>query len=542
MTDGLPEKEKIRQIAIYLFSFVTIIYLLSLSLPNIYSVDQYYQRYEVTRSIVENFDISIPYSKEGIKGIDDRTYSLYGLGWSILAVPFYIAGKFIGRSPQNFVSMLNLVAGAATVTLVFLFSVALGYSRRSSLTVSMFYGFGTFAWPMAKHPFDHVVETLFVLLSLYFMYLNVSDNKTKRLIFSSICLGVAINTRLVSILVLPPLLVMMGTSRGEKYCITEFDKMFLRKMAIFVVVLLPFIGLVFWYNYCRFGSIFETGFQLVATRTGLDIFSGTPLLTGVIGFLLSPGKGFFYYSPLTVFFFFTIIPFYKKHPHIAISFVMLIISYLLFLSKNINWPGDWAWGPRYLLPITPFLIIPIAELLDSDTWLANKSVLTGLVSGVFALSLIVQVAAVSVHFYNYFLQLRMDKTVSIRAIEGYGPIIYLPPPGIYFEWKRSPILAQFRFVHEIGKGLWDNKSLQPFENKKGNFNFGSSSAAGKGGEHPEIRADLEGIQVLPPFWIFDLWWVYLYYLNNNYAGFVVVLAFLIGCTICGCQMVKLSRR
>jgi hypothetical protein len=60
----------------------------------------------------------------------------------------------------------------------------------------------------------------------------------------------------------------------------------------------------------------------------------------------------------------------------------------------------------------------------------------------------------------------MDKTVSINAIDGYGLMIYLPPPGIYFEWKRSPILAQFRYVYEIGKGLWDNKSLQPSENKK----------------------------------------------------------------------------
>jgi hypothetical protein len=125
----------------------------------------------------------------------------------------------------------------------------------------------------------------------------------------------------------------------------------------------------------------------------------------------------------------------------------------------------------------------------------------------------------------------MDKTVSINAIDGYGLMIYLPPPGIYFEWKRSPILAQFRYVYEIGKGLWDNKSLQPSENKKVIIDPKSSSAAGKRGEHPEILADLEGIQVLPPFWIFDLWWVYLYFLNKNYAGFIVVLAFPNGKTI-----------
>jgi|RifCSP13_3_1023840.scaffolds.fasta_scaffold11849_2 hypothetical protein len=543
MTDGLPEKEKIRQIAIYLFSFVTIIYLLSLSLPNIYSVDHYYQRYEVTRSIVEKFDISIPDSDEGVKGIDDRTYSLYGLGWSILAVPFYIAGKFIGRSPQNFVSILNLVAGAATVTLVFLFSVALGYSRRSSLIVSMFYGFGTFAWPMAKHPFDHTVETLFVLLSVYFMYLHSTKNAIIHLILSALCIGFAINTRLVSILSLPALLVMMGAGYDAKDRLAEYGKVFFRKIVIFMLVLLPFAGLVLWYNYYRFGSIFETGFQLLAAKTGIDFFSGTPFFTGLRGFLTSPGKGFFYYSPIAVFFFFAITPFFKKHCMPAIAFIVLILSYLLFLSRNKYWHGDWAWGPRYLLAITPLVILPITGLLDSVRWRKNNPFIRLPLYVVFALSLLIQISAVSVHYYNYFVKLRMDETISISAIRGAGvPMISEPPPGVYFEWKRSPILAQFRYVYEIGKGTWDNKSLQPIENKRGNFNFKSASAAGKRGEHPEIRADLEGIQALPPFWIFDLWWVYLYFLNKNYAGFIVVLAFLIGCTIYGYQMAKLSRR
>ena len=105
--------------------------------------------------------------------MDGKSYSLYGLGWPILVIPFYTIGKYVVRNPDNLVSFLNPLVGAATVALVFLFSIALGYSRRSSLIVSIFYGLGTLAWPMAKLPFDHVVETFFILLSVYFMYLQI---------------------------------------------------------------------------------------------------------------------------------------------------------------------------------------------------------------------------------------------------------------------------------------------------------------------------------------------------------------------------------
>src|SRR3990172_11042156 len=259
MPKGLSEGEIVRVTAIYLFAFAICIFFISIS--NVYVVDQHIQRYQVAKSIVEKCDVSIPDSTSSIRGIDGRSYSLYGLGWPILVVPFYTIGKFIGRHPENLMLLLNPMVGAATVTLVFLFSVALGYSRRSSLVVAMFYGFGTFAWPMAKHPFDHVVETLFVLLSVYFMYLHTAKHTIIRLIFSALCFGIAINTRLVSILALPALLVMMGAGYDAKDRLAEYGKAFFRKIVIFMQVLLPFAGWFYGINTTLFVSFFQTHFH-----------------------------------------------------------------------------------------------------------------------------------------------------------------------------------------------------------------------------------------------------------------------------------------
>ena len=205
----LSERKNIRLISICLFSLMIYAYLLSQSLPGIYFLEHHFQRYEVTKSIAERFDLSIPEGSEGITGSDGRTYSLYGLGWSILAVPFYLSGKWLGMPPENLVLMLNPMAGAVCVTLVFLFSIALGYTRRSSLAVAIFYGLGSMAWPLAKQPFDHTVETLFILSSVYFMYLYVSRDKNVCLVFSALSIGIAINTRLTSSLILPALFFMI---------------------------------------------------------------------------------------------------------------------------------------------------------------------------------------------------------------------------------------------------------------------------------------------------------------------------------------------
>ena len=60
-----------------------------------------------------------------------------------------------------------------------------------------------------------------------------------------------------------------------------------KKIILFFIVFSPFLALTFWYNFYRFGSIFETGYSLMSERLGLDFFTGTPIWVGLSGFLLS---------------------------------------------------------------------------------------------------------------------------------------------------------------------------------------------------------------------------------------------------------------
>ena len=160
-------KKTTRFIAFNLFMLFFCIYLLTATGLSFYLIDTSVMRLQVAQSIIERLDPSVP---DGVRGADGRYYSWFGIGSALLAIPFYIIGKLIGV-PAVAVSLMNQLFGAATVALIFLFSVSLGYSKRASLLVAFFYGLGTMAWPLAKHPFDHTIETFFILLSVYFLYL-----------------------------------------------------------------------------------------------------------------------------------------------------------------------------------------------------------------------------------------------------------------------------------------------------------------------------------------------------------------------------------
>jgi hypothetical protein len=434
-----PEKENIRNfqqkshydsnkndmsvkfVAINLFLFLFLIYLLTASAQTFYSYESGQVHLAVTKSIVDNFDLSLP-SGHGLRGADGRDYSWLGLGYPLCAVPFYLAGKLAGCLPGLAVSLINQIFGAMTAVLVFLFCVQLGYSKRASFWTSLLYGLGTFAWPQTKQPFDNVLEVFFVLLSVFLVHLYYQNRKSGSLFFSACSLGFAFVTRPTSLLAVPAIWLYMVLRYFRQSEPGKNPSLLLKNMSILLIVFLPFLSLFLWYNYYRFGSVIETGYSLIAARTGVDFFAGTSFLTGLDGLLVSSGKGFLIYSPVAVLFFFSINLFRRKNPETAVCFLSIILCYLFFLSKNIFWHGDWTWGPRYLLVITPYVMIPAAGILDSNAFLYRGSVKV-LVTVICLVGILVQLAAISVESNKYFYDLKQrgTKFVELR-VDGVQPI------------------------------------------------------------------------------------------------------------------------
>lgn len=459
--------KNIAHIAMSLFMLLFSVYLVTAP-GYVYEADVSQLRMAVAASIVDRFDLTVT-PDIGIQGADGRSYSWFGIGPVLAAVPFYIAGKFSGVSPANYVCLFNLVIGALTAVLVFIFTAYLGYSLRAAFLASLFYGLGTMAWYYSKDPGDHTIETFLILLTLYFGHRFGKECKASDLILSALFLGMALLTRPTSILIMPALICQLIPDHLNTCSLKRTAASAAKFIVLFIIVLIPFAGIYLWYNHYRFGNVFETGYGLIATRLGLDYFEGTQFLTGLRGFLISPGKGYFYYTPIAVLFFFSLKSFAQKHPKTAISFLMIVLSYLAFYSKYLYWHGCSGWGPRFIFAITPFLIIPTASLFDSVYWM-NRKYIRGIVYTLFAVSMSVQIAAVSVIPFKYDMYLQIDQGIKYKVARGDGaqPILS-PPVEIFFNWRESPIVAQFRFMHEIFSGLHsykynnDTRDISPVE-------------------------------------------------------------------------------
>jgi hypothetical protein len=208
---------------------------------------------------------------------------------------------------------------------------------------------------------------------------------------------------------------------------------------------------------------------------------------------------------VAVLFFFSIRSFYKRQPGLTLCFVCLVLSYILLHSKYVYWHGDWAWGPRYIFVITPFLMMPAAGIFDSPLWL-RKTFPRVLVYSVFAVSFLVQLAAVSVNYQKYFLNLRYEEKVPFTVTYGEGiqPTIE-PPQEVYFNWRRSPILAHVGFIREMARGIRDYRYS----------------------ELPEGAAHEEKIRKSIYMNVFDFWWLYRYFTGGGYSAFYSALVLLL---------------
>jgi hypothetical protein len=463
-------------------------------------------RLDVLSSLTNNFDLNVPVGT-GIKGIDGRDYSCFGIGSVILGLPIYILGKLSGFDPSALLPLVNMITSAATNCLIFLFSFSLGYSKRASAIISIIYGFATTACYYAKDPGDHSIETFFVLLAVYCMHRHTVTGKMSFVIYSAFSIGFAIVTRPNAAVAIPAILLLPFF----EYLSEGHSRENLKQMAInlctFFIGLIPFAALFMWYDYYRFGSVLETGHHIMASQMGLDFFSGTNLLTGLAGLLISPGKGFFYYSPPAIFFLVSIRSFSRSHAKIALCFTTLICSYFLFYAKNIYWHGDWAWGPRYVLATLPFFIIPMVSLFNNPTRLLKSCVYA-----ILALSILIQFFAISINPVRYFIHLKLRENVQFTVAQGNGvqPIIE-PPPSTYFDWHKSPILYQVRFFYESCKNMINYKYVNKINFESTNYTILA---------HPFMN-------------VYDFGWLYSYYIYNTYKWFLLAILLVIITILCG---------
>lgn len=307
----------------------------------------------------------------GRRGRDGRFYAEYAPGLPLALSPLVILGnamrssaaKFASRYlwlhegdddvlPRIFVSYFDIFIVALTAGLLMLLATRLGYSFSAAVFVGAVFALSTFAWGQARIINPEPLQT-FLIISTVLLTLRAP---TRRCFIGGCALGFALLVKMTSVLVLPAVLML----RDER------EIPIWRQPARVTVVLAPVIcafAIYAWYNYSRFGNFLTTGYNISGTVAALGGNGlGNPAI-GLYGLLFSTGRGIAWYAPPVLAAVIASVRFYRSKRSTALIFVMLVGLFVAFHSFYKGWDSGWGWGPRYLLPTLPFLLIPIAEAL-----------------------------------------------------------------------------------------------------------------------------------------------------------------------------------
>ncbi|MGA9555970.1 MAG: hypothetical protein WBR11_03885, partial [Terriglobales bacterium] len=138
--------------------------------------------------------------------------------------------------------------------------------------------------------------------------------------------------------------------------------------AAFTVCVASAIGvaILLAHNAVLFGSPFAFGYPAAAEGAKQLNRFDTPLLTGLYGFLFSPGKSVFIFAPPIILALAGLAGLWRRNRSLAAIAVLFPLADLLFFAKYSQWEGGYCVGPRYLVPAVVFLCLGLGPALAAS--------------------------------------------------------------------------------------------------------------------------------------------------------------------------------
>lgn len=410
------------------------------------------------------------------KGIDGRRYAIFGPAQSVLLVPLIQAATVINQSrwyehrrvPVSFaadefsfrsyilkqrpvdigkhalrflVSFFNPLVTSVVVVLQFLIIRRLTGYLMAAFIAALLLGLATPLWHYSGTMFTEPLALLFSLVSFYLLLPGIvhpdaaAARRGPRVFFAGLFLGLAFTTHITAVLSVPFFLLfaiypcartgkaLLGNKRICAMIIVNF-------MAGVGIMVLMYSG----YNYMRFGSFLEEG-----RRASDLIFYGvfTTPWEGVPGLLASPGKGIFWFCPILIAAIWWWPSLHKRNRYLSSVIIAMALFRMVFIACRSDWHGGFCLGPRFALPVLPFLLIPIgcrlADFFESD------SKMTGWLPVTLALFFFVCIVqqiyfclGEPISFYYMIKMVYLQHGISI-----------IENNQIYFQWSASPLLHLF---------------------------------------------------------------------------------------------------
>jgi len=383
--------------------------------------------------------------QQGSFGPDGHLYSRKGIGMTLAALPaawLALQSEQVGNVQAAMLT--NAIITALTCVLVYLFLRRLHYRIGVALGVALAFALGTMAWPYARYFFSESLAGLGLMQCAYFLLRFRDRQDGASALWAGMGLGVALLSRLNNAIVAPFLgiLLLVYVYRHVGRLGRPGD--WLKPVALFAIPVAAALAVTGWYNWIRFGNPLITGY-LPEERFA------TPFLEGFYGLILSPGKGLLWYNPL----FFAALAawpiFYRRHRAEALLAAAVVLSNVAFYAPWYLWWAGHSWGPRFLVTILPFAILPLAPAVEAalrpgDSTVRRRLWAVGL-GALAVVSVAVQLLGVAVDFNLYledaFAELGLYHPDTLFTL-AHSPLVrqigYLRPENLDLAWLRDGVL------------------------------------------------------------------------------------------------------
>jgi hypothetical protein len=317
--------------------------------------------YDTTRSLVERraLDVHLGGPPWFYSYRNGKQYGAFPLGNVVAMVPSYLAWgalaypKVFPAEPLyalcSHFSPALLMAGAAV--LFFRLCRRRGASERLATALTLGLGLSTICFCYARSSYSEALQTFALLLWVQGTLSQGERTTAGGMLALGAYSGILFNTKLVYALVLPLAAAFViaryvAARRADKPGQPPVAAFALR-CGLALLGFLPFLAVAMWHNWLKTGSPFQTGYQI---QNG--VFSGD-LWPALYGYTLSTGKSVFLYSPPLVLGVLGAATALRRHRAETLFLLAVIAVVMVFNAKFRAWHGDYCWGPRYLVPLTP---------------------------------------------------------------------------------------------------------------------------------------------------------------------------------------------
>jgi len=307
----------------------------------------------------------------------------------------------------------------------------------------------------ARYPMTEALQAAAVMGVVCELLAIVDGEHTRRRgIYLGLWVGALLNAKAVLVL---------GALGGiAAAAIIVRDRAVLRRLALGGVLGgLPWVIVFCIYNYLRWGSPIDTGYGETLGMMRESIPSG------LIGLLLSPGKGVVWFSPvlgLAIIAMTRTWPAHRRHYAIVLA---VITPPLLFYARFLSWAGDYAWGPRYLVYALAPALLPLAPWFATAGGRARR----WFVRTVVAISVAIQLLGAAIFWDNWILIARQariewlgipNRTGAAIAEAGRGHCDSCFEDMYGHQWLPpfAPIAGQLWLVqHQLAGDDWDTAAV-----------------------------------------------------------------------------------